>query len=109
MTAVILMPANASLRTRVHVIIGASGTATVVVGAVVSAVVGVTVPAAALRREQGRDYVLVVTDGRLERRAVAARAGPGDSVTVSSGLAPGESVVVEGPGDLADGMAVKEK
>ena len=73
------------------------------------AVVGVTVPAAALRREQGRDYVLVVADGRLERRAVAARAGPGDSVTVSSGLAPGESVVVEGPGDLADGMAVKEK
>jgi RND family efflux transporter MFP subunit len=71
--------------------------------------VGVMVPAAALRREQGRDYVLVVRDGRLERRAVAAAAGPGETVTVSSGLAPGEAVVVEGPPDLSDGMAVKEK
>jgi hypothetical protein len=28
---------------------------------------------------------------------------------VTSGLAPGEAVVVEGPPDLADGAAVKEK
>jgi HlyD family secretion protein len=71
--------------------------------------VGVTVPASALRREQGRDYVLVVKDGKAERRAVAAAAGPGGSVTVTNGLAPGETVVVEGPPDLSDGMAVKEK
>jgi RND family efflux transporter MFP subunit len=73
------------------------------------ATAGVTVPAAALRREEGRDYVLVVSDGNVERRAVAASAGPGDSVTVSGGLAAGEAVVIEGPPDLSDGMAVKEK
>jgi multidrug efflux pump subunit AcrA (membrane-fusion protein) len=50
----------------------------------------------------------VVKDGRAERRAVAATTGPGDSVTVTSGLAPGESVIVEGPAELADGMAVEE-
>jgi RND family efflux transporter MFP subunit len=70
---------------------------------------GVTVPAAALRREQGRDYVLVVKDGKVERRAVAATTGPGGAVTVTNGLAPGEAVVTEGPPDLSDGMAVKEK
>jgi RND family efflux transporter MFP subunit len=74
-----------------------------------SAPVGLALPAAALRREQGRDYVWVVKDGRAERRAVAAATGPGDSVTVTSGLAPGESVVIEGPPELADGMAVEER
>jgi RND family efflux transporter MFP subunit len=70
---------------------------------------GLALPAAALRREQGRDVVLVVKDGKVERRAVAAEEGPGGAVTITSGLAPGESVVVEGPPDLSDGMAVKEQ
>ncbi len=70
---------------------------------------GLSVPAAAVRRDQGRDYLLIVKEGRVERRAVATEPGPGGSVRVTSGLAPGESVVVEGPPDLADGMAVREK
>jgi RND family efflux transporter MFP subunit len=70
---------------------------------------GIALPEAALRREQGRSYVLVVRDGKVERRAVAASAASEGSVTVTSGLAAGESVVIEGPPDLADGAAVKEK
>ena len=70
---------------------------------------GLTLPREAVRREQGRDYVLVVRDGKVERRAVATGAANDVSVTVISGLAPGESVVIEGPGDLLDGTAVKEK
>jgi RND family efflux transporter MFP subunit len=70
---------------------------------------GLTLPAAALRRDQGRDYVLVVGDGKVERRAVAADAGPDGSIRVTSGLTPGESVVIEGPPDLPDGATVKEK
>lgn len=70
---------------------------------------GLTLPAAALRREQGRDYVLVVSDGKVERRAVAAGAGPDGFIRVTSGLMAGESVVIEGPPDLTDGATVKEK
>jgi RND family efflux transporter MFP subunit len=70
---------------------------------------GVLLPAAGVRRDQGRDYVLVVRDGRVERRAVAAGAQRDGDRLVTSGLAPGERVVVEGPSDLAEGVAVKEK
>ena len=53
--------------------------------------------------------MLVVRDGRVERRAVSASVGRDGEKRVLSGLAPGEAVVVEGPTDLADGAAVKEK
>jgi RND family efflux transporter MFP subunit len=69
---------------------------------------GVLVPAEAIRREQGRDYLFVVREGVAERRAVAAIARNG-SALVQSGLAPGERVVIEGPADLADGAAVREQ
>jgi len=70
---------------------------------------GLSLPAAAIRRDQGRDYVLVVRDGIVERRAVSAVSGSDGEKRVTSGLAPGEAVVVEGPPGLADGAAVKEK
>jgi len=70
---------------------------------------GLTLPATAVRREQGRDYVLVVRDGKVERRAVAVGARGDGSVTVTGGLSAGESVVIEGPPQLADGTSVKEK
>jgi RND family efflux transporter MFP subunit len=67
------------------------------------------VPRGALRQDGGRDIVLVVTDGTVERRSVTVgTAGPaaGDRVEILSGLSAGERVVVEGPTDLADGDAV---
>ena len=70
---------------------------------------GFSLPAAAVRREQGRNYVLIVSDGKIERRAVSADAGGDGTVRVTSGLTTGESVVVDGPPDLRDGAAVKEK
>jgi RND family efflux transporter MFP subunit len=70
---------------------------------------GVLVPADAVRREQGRDYVFVVREGFAERRAVAAAGERNGSVLVQSGLEPGENVVIEGPSNLADGTAVREK
>ncbi len=70
---------------------------------------GLLVPAAALRRENGRDYVLVVVEGITERRAVAAGDSRGSEIMIASGLAPGERVVVEGPSDLADGIRVQEE
>jgi len=67
-------------------------------------------PASALRRDNGRDVVFVVANGKVERRAVTldggADAGSGRKL-VLAGLSPGEQVVVEGPDDLADGDAVR--
>jgi len=70
---------------------------------------GVLVPAGAIRQEQGRDYVFVVRAGVAERRAVAVAGERNGSVLVQSGLAPGENVVIEGPPNLADGLAVREQ
>ena len=69
---------------------------------------GLRLPAAAIRRDQGRAYVLVVRDGVVERRAVAAGEVTDGAVVVTSGLTSGESVVVAGPDDLADGAKVRE-
>jgi RND family efflux transporter MFP subunit len=69
---------------------------------------GVLVPAEAIRREEGRDYLFVVREGVAERRAVSA-IGNNGSALVQSGLAPGERVVIEGPAALADGAAVRER
>jgi len=69
---------------------------------------GVLVPKSAVRRHDGRDYVLVVNDGQLERRAVAVSENRGSDILLSSGVVPGEAVVIEGPADLADGMRVRE-
>lgn len=69
---------------------------------------GVAIPAAALRRDDGRDVVFVVRDGAAERRAVNVGSENETEVMIVSGLDPGERVVVEGPSDLTDGAAVTE-
>jgi RND family efflux transporter MFP subunit len=69
----------------------------------------VTVPRAALRKDGDRDVVFVIKNDRVERRAVGVAAGSGDEAVVTSGLAAGERVVVEGPADLKDGAAVAVK
>jgi HlyD family secretion protein len=67
----------------------------------------VVIPRAAVRKDGDKDVVFVATpDGRAERRAIGLAAGTGDEAIVTSGLAAGERVVVEGPADLKDGAAV---
>lgn len=70
---------------------------------------GVAVPRAAVQTADGRDYLLIVNEGRIERRAVKSGGEVGDDILISAGLAAGERVVVEGPGNLVDGTAVEEK
>jgi len=69
---------------------------------------GVLVPANAIRDGGERDYVFVVVEGRVERRAVATGEARGTDMLVLSGLSSGEIVVVEGPSGLADGDVVQE-
>jgi RND family efflux transporter MFP subunit len=66
------------------------------------------VPAAALRSEGGRDYLLIVNDGVVERRAVAVSGNNQGSILLSSGVTAGEFVIVDGPENLGDGARVKE-
>ncbi|MEW6249289.1 MAG: efflux RND transporter periplasmic adaptor subunit [Planctomycetota bacterium] len=68
----------------------------------------VQVPKAAVRPEAGRNFVWVVRDGRLERRAVTTGVVRGDEVSIIAGLADGERIVVEGPDKLVEGAAVAE-
>ena len=67
------------------------------------------VPQSAISRSEGRDIVFVVNAGRAERRAVLTGETRGKDILVESGLSAGEAVVVEGPPELADGDAVREK
>ena len=69
----------------------------------------VTIPRAALRKDGDRDVVFVIQGSRAERRAIGVAAGTGDEAVVTSGLAAGERVVVEGPADLKDGASIAIK
>jgi RND family efflux transporter MFP subunit len=69
----------------------------------------VVVAKSAVRQEGGRDVVFVVRDGRAERRAVTTGGSLDQEIKVTSGVARGERVVVEGPSPLADGARVREK
>ena len=67
----------------------------------------VEVPRSAVRRDGEQDIVFVVSDERLERRAVRVASTEGDRVRIASGITAGEKVVTTGPPELADGDRVK--
>ena len=68
---------------------------------------GVRVPAAAVVQREGADAVFVVgADNVAELRRVEAGLEAGEGREVTSGLAPGETVVVDPPAELADGATV---
>jgi len=69
----------------------------------------VIVPKSALQQQDGRDVVLVVLNGRAERRAVNVTNSRLDEVVIGAGLAAGERVVLDCPPGLKDGAAVVEK
>jgi hypothetical protein len=68
----------------------------------------VGVPKAALQKLEGRDIVLVVRNGRLERRAVTVGAAGQDPATILAGLAAGEKVVLGASPTLGENQRVRE-
>ena len=76
-------------------------------GAVPQARARLVVPEAAVRQDRGRTVVFVLTDDKVERRAVKTGAVGTQGVEVVSGLSAGERVVVAGPDSLADGARVR--
>lgn len=70
---------------------------------------GLLVPKTAVKKQEGKTYVFVIDNGFTERRAVSLGEARGNDAMVVAGLTAGERVVVEGPPELADGDAVKER
>jgi RND family efflux transporter MFP subunit len=68
----------------------------------------VIVPKSAIRSQDGRDVVLLVQNGRAERRAVTVDSTSGDEAVISAGVSTGEKVIVDSPTGLTDGAKVKE-
>lgn len=66
------------------------------------------VPKSAIRSQDGRDVVLLVQNGRAERRAIAVNSISGDEALIGAGLSVGERVITDSPTGLGDGVTVKE-
>jgi RND family efflux transporter MFP subunit len=69
---------------------------------------GVVIPPQAVRNEGERSYVLLVDNGTIERRAITLGGKRGENLLITAGLTGGESIVVSGPPQLADGSRVTE-
>jgi HlyD family secretion protein len=67
----------------------------------------VVIPRAALRSDGDRDVVFVVSEGKVERRAVSVGTAQGEEVTILAGLTSGEQVAMGGPAELQDGDRVR--
>ena len=65
------------------------------------------IPKSAVRSDANVSFVLLVRDGKVERRAVSLGLDRGTEVAVLSGVAPGDSLVVKGPEGLHDGDKVE--
>lgn len=102
----IALPARAGLKS------GMIGRALLRFGGTGPADGAVTVPATAVfsaRADEGFVYVLDSATGTVKLRQVALGRVDDDGVMVTSGLRPGESVVVSGPDRLRDGRKVTVK
>ena len=64
------------------------------------------VPPSAVRNDNGQDYVWLVRDGVIERRAVSTDGRVGGRIGIVAGLVPGDRVVTSTGIELEEGMAV---
>jgi RND family efflux transporter MFP subunit len=67
------------------------------------------IPKAAVRQDGGKSIVFLVSQQKLERRAVSLGAERGGDVEVMAGISPGDRLVVRGAENLRDGQAVEVK
>jgi RND family efflux transporter MFP subunit len=72
-------------------------------------VVAALLPTDALHDDGGKKIVFLVKNDKLERRAVALGNAQGAQTEILSGIVAGDSVVVKGPANMQDGLAVQIK
>ena len=69
---------------------------------------GVLIPQSAVNESGGKQYVLLVVDNLVERRAIATAGERGKEILVTSGISGGDKVIINAPSGLKDGDRVKE-
>lgn len=69
---------------------------------------GVLVPQSAVVVSGDKQYVWLLVEGLVERRAVATAGERGKEILINSGLAGGERVIINAPAGLESGLRVKE-
>jgi hypothetical protein len=69
----------------------------------------VTVPKASVQQREGKSIVLVVNNGVVVAQPVTTGDEFGDRLEIKQGLAGGETVILRGAENLADGSRVKVK
>ncbi len=72
-------------------------------------VVAALLPNEALHDDGGKKIVYLVKNDKLERRAVAVGNPQGAQTEILSGVVAGDAVVVKGPANMQDGLAVQIK
>ena len=70
---------------------------------------GVLIPQSAISESGGKQYVLLVNNGVVERRAIATAGERGKEMLITSGLSGGDKVIINAPSSLEAGTRVKEK
>lgn len=65
------------------------------------------VPVASVLQEEGRAYVFVIDDGRLQRREVSSGLRHRDQLVITSGMSEGESIVATDVATLSNGQSVR--
>ena len=65
------------------------------------------IPKSSVRSENGKSYVLLVKDSKVERRGVTLGNDRGSDVEVMAGVNSGDMLVVRGPENLQDGESIK--
>jgi hypothetical protein len=66
-----------------------------------------TVPVSAVLRDEGRDYVFFIQQGKLQRKQIEIAARYQDQFVVEAGLVVGDSIVARDVAALTDGQAVE--
>ena len=69
---------------------------------------GVLVPQSAISENENKQFVMLVVNNVIERRAVATAGPRGKEVLVTSGISGGDKVVINAPAGLENGDRVKE-
>ncbi|TLD69570.1 efflux RND transporter periplasmic adaptor subunit [Phragmitibacter flavus] len=67
------------------------------------------IPQAALRSIDNLDIVWIIDNDRAQKREVTVAQTNGDQTLLSSGIAPGETIIIDAPSDLKEGTKVTEK
>jgi multidrug efflux pump subunit AcrA (membrane-fusion protein) len=65
------------------------------------------VPKSAVHTENGKSYVFLMRDTKIERRGVTLGNDRGSDVEIMAGVNSGDSLVAHGPENLQDGEAVR--